>query len=117
MYVCICIYAYVYTYTLIYVHVYVHIYVYERRPQNLEFIYKKVCIPTCLNCSHFQSSLHLMQYTYQDIQSSFELVNFDAFLVLLLCFVSVLPHGQNVPFEGFLHPGKQKKSLGMRSGE
>ena len=52
-------------------------------PKNPEFIYKKLCILTCLNLSHLQSILHLLQYTYQDIlsttQNIFELVDFDAF--------------------------------------
>ena len=30
-------------------------------------IYKKLCIPTCSNCSHLQSTLHLVHCTYQDV--------------------------------------------------
>ena len=53
-------------------------------PKNLEFIYNNVGILTCLNFSHLQSTVHLMQYTYQDVfflllKTVFELVNFDAF--------------------------------------
>ena len=45
------------------------LYLYEGRPpHNPEFIYKNcVFILTCLNFSHLQSTLHLMQYTYRDI--------------------------------------------------
>ena len=42
-----------------------------------------VVIRTCLNFSHLQNTLHLMQYTYQDpfplLKRDFELVDFDAF--------------------------------------
>ena len=42
-----------------------------------------VFIVTCLNFSHLQSPLHLMQYTYRDFfplfKTVFELVDFDAF--------------------------------------
>ena len=55
---------------------------------------------TCLNFSHLQSPLHLMQYTYQDffptVQNSFCTCQFGCLLVLLLFFVSPLPHQQNV---------------------
>ena len=49
-----------------------------------EFIYKTcVFILTCLNFSHLQSTLYLMQYTYQNVspllRTVFELVDFDAF--------------------------------------
>ena len=40
-------------------------------------------ILTCLNFIHLQSTVHLIQYTYQDIfsllKTVFKLVNFDAF--------------------------------------
>ena len=38
------------------------------KPQNL-FIKSCVFILTCLNFSHLQSTLHLMQYTYLDVFS------------------------------------------------
>ena len=38
----------------------------DPKPQNL-FIKYCVFILTCLNFSHLQSTLHFMQYTYQDI--------------------------------------------------
>ena len=52
--------------------------------QTQELIYNNcVFILTCLNFSHLQSTLHLMQHTYWDIlstvQNSFELIDFDAF--------------------------------------
>ena len=53
-----------------------------KKPQNL-FLKSCVFILTCLNFSHLQSTLYLMQYTYQDLfpqlKTVFELVNFDAF--------------------------------------
>ena len=54
-------------------------------PQNPQNVFIKDCVfvVTCLNFSHPQSTLHLMQYIYRDIfstaQNSFELVYFDAF--------------------------------------
>ena len=64
-------------------------------PKKLEFIYKNyVFILTCLNFSHLQSTLHLMQYSYQDVvstaQNSFWTLQFWCLLVLLpfFCFTS-----------------------------
>ena len=56
---------------------------YEGRPK-MEYIYKNcVFIATYLNFTHLQSSLHLVQYIYQDffplLKTVFELINFDAF--------------------------------------
>ena len=53
-------------------------------PQNGICLFKNgVFILTCFNFSHLQNTLHLMQYTYQDIfsmaQNDFELVYVDAF--------------------------------------
>ena len=53
-------------------------------PQNQNLLIKNcVFIFICLNFSHLQSTLHLMQHTYWDFfptaQNSFELVDFDAF--------------------------------------
>ena len=52
------------------------------KTQN-SFIKNYVIILTCLNFSHLQSTLHLIQYTYEGVfstaQKVFELVNFDAF--------------------------------------
>ena len=52
-------------------------------PRKPEFIKDCVFILTCLNFSHFQNTLYLMQYTYQDIfpllRTVFELIGFDAF--------------------------------------
>ena len=66
-----------------------------------------VFILTCLNPSHLQSILHLMQYTYPGVfstaQNSFWTCQFWCLLVLLLFFVLPLPHGQMFPFEDFFH--------------
>ena len=52
-------------------------------PKTLKFIYKNIVfIITCLNCSHLQSALHLVQHIYGDfplLQTVFELTDFDAF--------------------------------------
>ena len=58
--------------------------IYKGVPPKMEFICKKcVFTLTCLNFSHLQTTLHLMQYTYQDVfpllRMVFELVDFDAF--------------------------------------
>ena len=54
-----------------------------QKTQNL-FIKNCVVILTCLNSSHLQSTLPMMQYTYRDfffplLKTIFELVDFDAF--------------------------------------
>ena len=79
------------------------------------FIKNCAFVLRCLNFSRLQSTLHLMQYTYQDflplLKTVFELISFDEFLllVLLLFFASPLPHQQNVSLCDFFHPGKQQK--------
>ena len=81
------------------------------------FIKLCVFILTCLNFRHLQSTLHLMQYTYRDVfstaQSSFWTHWFWCLLVLLLFFVSPLPHGKMFPFQDYFYLGKQKMLLGQ----
>ena len=60
------------------------IYIYIGGTHKTEFIYKNcVFIHTCLNFSHLHSTLHLIQYTYQDIfsllKTVFEFIDFDIF--------------------------------------
>ena len=81
-------------------------------PKNPEFIYKNcLFILICLNFSHLQSTLHLMQCTYWDIfsiaQNSFWTHQF--LLMLLLFFVSLLPHWNKVSLWGFFSPWETKK--------
>ena len=68
-----------------------------------------VCILTCLNFSHLQSTLHLRQYTYPHIfptaQNSFWTHWFWCLLLVLPVFVSPLPHWQNDSLWG-LFPGQ-----------
>ena len=68
-------------------------------PRNL-LIKNCVFILTCLNLSHLQSTLQLMQYTCWDIfstaQNSFWTCWIWCLLVLLPFFVSAVPHWQNV---------------------
>ena len=84
-----------------------------QNPQNL-FIKSCVFILTCLNFSHLQSTLHVMQYTYWDVfsatQSSFWTHQFWCLSVLLLFFVPPLQHWQNVSLWGHFLSGEIKKS-------
>ena len=69
-------------------------------------------ILTCLNFSHIQSTLHLMQYTYRDIFSNSFWTHLFWYLVVLLKFLFHLFHIGKMFFSGdFFDPGKQKKSL------
>ena len=75
-------------------------------PQEAEFIYKKWCNYSYMfNFRHLRRTLHLMQYTYWDVfstaQNSVWTRRFWCLLVLLLIFVSPLPHWQNVSLWGF----------------
>ena len=75
-----------------------------------------------LSFSYLQNTLHLMQYTYQDVfstaQNSVWTRQFWYLLVLLLFFVSSLLHRQNIFLWGLLSPGEtKKKSPGARLGE
>ena len=72
-------------------------------------------ILTCLNFSHLQSTLHLVQYTYQDIfstaQSTFWMHQFWCLFGLLPFFVSPLPplpQQQNVSLWGLFSSGETK---------
>ena len=62
--------------------IYICLYILSIYKQNL-FIKNCLFILTCLNVSHLQSTLHLMQYTYQDLfpllKTILELIDFDAF--------------------------------------
>ena len=84
------------------------------------FIKNCVFILTCLNVSQLQSTLHLTQYTYQDIfstaQNSFWTRRYWCLLVplpfvcLFVCFVSPLPHQQNASFWGLFSSRETKTS-------
>ena len=81
------------------------------RTWNL-FIKNFAFILICLNFSHLQSTLYLVQYTYKMFfplpKTVFELLDFNAFLCFCRFFVSPLPHGQNVSLWGLFSSGKQK---------
>ena len=88
--------------------------IYEGELPKLDlFIKERILILRCLNFSHLQSPLHLVQSTYWDpfstAQNSFLTLQFWCLLVLLLLFVSSHPHQQNVAFSKLFLPGKQKK--------
>ena len=89
-------------------------YVWDIKTQNL-FIKNCVFILTCLNFSHLQSTLHLIQYTYWDFfstaQNRFWTCQFWCLLVLLPFFVSPLAHWQNISLWGLLSSGETKKRL------
>ena len=96
---------------------YISLYIWAGTPQKVEFIDKKcVFILTCLNFSHLQSTLYVMQYTYWDVSPTvktvFELVHTDVFLCFCH-FFSPLPHQQNVFLWGLLHLEETKKKLLM----
>ena len=71
------------------------------------FIKYSVFILSCLNFSHLQSTLHMMQYTYQHVFFSTAQSQFWCILALLPYFVSPLPYLQNMSFEEFFHLGNQ----------
>ena len=79
------------------------------------FIKSWVFILTCLNFSHLQNTLHLMQYTYQDFfstaQNSFWTCWFWCLLQLLLFFVLFLPHWQNVSLWRLFSSGETNKKV------
>ena len=99
--------------------IYIYIYTYTRGdPRNrvylLKIVYLFLLVWTCL----LQSTLHLMQYTYQDIFSNcskqFWTHGFWCLLVLLPFFVSCLPHQQNFSIWGLFSSKETNKS---RSGK
>ena len=103
----------------------VKICVYEGGPKNPEFIYLKnyVFILTCLNFSHLQSTLHLMQYTSRDVFSTVRKV-LDSPISMLFgasafCLFFHLFHiSKTFPFEDCFSSGEtKKKSLRARLGE
>ena len=87
----------------------------RQTPQKTELIFKKrVFSLTCLNFSHLQNILHLMQYTYVDIfsttQNSFWTRQFWCVLVLLPFFFHLFHIGKMFPLEDFFIWGNEKKS-------
>ena len=82
----------------------------DQKNLNL-FIKNCVFILTCLNFSHIQSTLHLMEYTYQDffplLKTVFELINFDAFWCVCHFLFHLFHISKMFPFEDFIHLGKQ----------
>ena len=96
--------------------------VYWGGTKKTQSIYKKLCILTCLNFSHLQSTLYLMQFTYQDVfstaQNSFWTRWFWCLLVLVSFLVLCLPHQQNVSLWGLVSSRETKKRLlWLRLGE
>ena len=87
----------------------------QKIPQNL-FIKYCVFILTYLNFSYLQSTLHLMQYTHQDVfstaHSSFWTHQCWCLLVLLPFFVLPLPHQQNISLWGLFSSKQTKKVAG-----
>ena len=62
-----------------------------------------------------------MLYMYRDffplLKAVFELIDFDAFQCFRCFFLFYIYIGEMFPFQVFFQPGKQKKSLRVRSGE
>ena len=79
---------------------------------------RAVFILTCLNFSHFQSTLHVMRHSYQDTfstaQNSFWTLQFWCCLVLLPFFVSPLPYRQNISLWGLSLSGETKRMFTRR---
>ena len=79
-------------------------------PPKMECIYKTNCgfILTCLNFSHLQSTLHLMQYTYWDVYFHCSKLFLNLSIPMpsrasaggFFCFVLSLQHQQNVSLWG-----------------
>ena len=92
--------------------------IYKKGSKNPRIYLLKNCvfILTCLNFSHLQSTLHLMQYTYRDIFPLLQSFWTCQFWCLLKCFCRFLFHlfhiSKMFPFEVFFHQRKQinKKS-------
>ena len=81
--------------------------------KNNLFVKNWYIFSICLNFSHLQSILHLMQYTYQDVfstaQNSFWTCRFWCLLVLLLFFASPLSHRQNISLWGLFSSRETNK--------
>ena len=88
-----------------------------------EFIYKKLCVYFYMfKLQSPSNTLHLMQYTYQDVifhcSEQFLLVNFDASLCFCHFFCSTSSRwAKCFPLRTFSSGETEKKSLGVRSGE
>ena len=83
---------------------------YPPKTQNL-FIKNCVLILTCLNFSHLQSTLHLMQYLsrrFSTAQNSFWTWFWGLLVLLLLC-VSPCPSAKCFPFRTFFIQGNKEK--------
>ena len=88
---------------------------YPKIPKNL-FIKNCVFILTCLNFSHLQSTLHLMQYTYQDVfstaQNSLWTCQFGHLLVLPPVFwFTTSTSAKCFPVRTFSIQGNKKKPV------
>ena len=81
------------------------------------FIKTCIFILTWFNFSHFQSTLNLIQCTYQHIfstaQNSFWTRRLLCLLVLLPFFVSPLPHQQNISLWGLLSSRETNKQKSL----
>ena len=93
------------------------IHICERGPKNQNlFIKNFIFILTYLNFSHLQTTLHLIQCTYQyffpPLKIVFELVDFDAFSASAVFLFHLILQGKAkcFPWRISFHVGKQKKS-------
>ena len=98
------------------IYIYIYIYIYDGGPKKHWNLFIKNCvfILACLNFSPLQSTLHLMQYTYQDVFSTAEnsfLTQWFWCLLVLLPFLFYLFHiGKNVSLWELFSSGETKKS-------
>ena len=88
---------------------------FKGRPPKTWHLFIKYCvfILTCLNFSHLQGTLHLIQYTYQDVFfSTTQFVNSSILMPFsasaVFCFTSSTL-AKCFPLNPFFHPGKQKQ--------
>ena len=107
-------------YLLFIVMMYRHTHTHTRGdPPKPDFIHKNcIFILTCLNFSHLQSTLYLMQYNYREsfplCKTGFWTHQLWSLLVLLPFFYVLLYHchtGKTFPSEDFFIPGQKKKKV------
>ena len=88
---------------------------YEGDPQKWNLCIKScVFILTCLNFSHLQSTVHLMQYTSWDVFSSAQIKFLNSLILMplrtsaIFCFTPST-WAKHLSLRTFFYPGKQKK--------
>ena len=92
----------------------------RKDPKNLEFIYKKLYILTCLNFDHLQSTLHLIKWdSFQDFffhcsKQFLKLILMPFNASAIFCF-TCFTLAKSLPLKTYFIWGNQIKSLGGRT--